>query len=133
MSANADGLREGLRRRCDDAYLDALDRTSTELQVAAPYLTGETVDSAEVELDAAGPVYSGRVVFTTPQALWTDEGTVEHTQAGNPWIVFDVDGVTIFVKAPATVTTPARPGTRWFSDNVGPTFLAALARSFAQG
>lgn len=130
MSANADGLRDALRRRSDEAYLTALTATETELVVAAPYLTGATVESAETDLHDTGPHYSAELKFTTPQALWTDEGTAEHTQSGNPWIVFEIEGRTIFVKAPATVTTPAREGTRWFSDNVGPTYLAALQRSW---
>jgi hypothetical protein len=129
MAADLTALREAISERATIGFEAALQESGIELQVAAPYLTGETVNSLVVELSGAPPNLTGRIAFTTPQALWTDQGTAPHSIDGNPYLSFNIDGRQVVV---THVDHPGTVGTGWFSDNVTPILEAQLARQLAE-
>lgn len=118
MPVDVSALRAELENRGNRAFVRASNQAFDELIDRAPYRDGELVDSGRLlsEVGAGGDTYSGRIEFTAPQALWTDEGTRPHEIEGNPWLVFEVGGETIFVKSPRVVNHPGTPRTGWFSD-----------------
>lgn len=128
MSADASALRDALRQRCGFAFTDAVRETGIELDVAAPFDTGELVDSKEVTETGGAPYFSARIAYPVIQAATTDQGARPHRIDGNPYLSFNVGGRQIVVRH---VNHPGNAPTFWFSDGIRPIFAAQIQRQLA--
>jgi hypothetical protein len=114
VSADASGLREAIGQLVEQAGDQATEAIFDSLPV--PEVTGELKDSGSWRY-IGGSESSGQweITFTAPQAGWTDEGTSPHVIEGNPVLVFNVGGTTVFARR---VEHPGNAPSGWFTDSV---------------
>lgn len=98
-----------------EAFVEAQQSLGDEAREAAPVDTGELRDSLELVVNGSGTVIFGSIAFTAPQAGWTNDGTQPHGIDGNPVLVFEIGGVTIFA---SHVDHPGNAGSHWFDQAV---------------
>lgn len=73
--ADLSGLSQAILERGAEIAQQAAEITKNDTRDAAPVASGETRDSVDVALVEAGEVVRYEIEATTPQALWTDEGS----------------------------------------------------------
>ena len=128
MPADLSALKAHIEEQAGQAFTAAVEETGVEMDVASPYLTGETVESRRITETGGPPVFSAELAYETPQAGFVDAGTAPHEISGNPFLSFNVGGKQIVVRS---VQHPGTARTGWFSDNIGPTFEAQIQRQLA--
>lgn len=132
MVADATGLRRHVETRATQLHVVACAEMKTAYRRAAPYKSGDTQESVDVVSFRGSP--SERIATaqaTTPQALYTDQGTRPHTIRPRRAKVlrFRIGARVVFARE---VHHPGTPATRWFS-NTGPReWHQALIRATAR-
>ena len=121
-----------MRRRADEAFLSATDEMAIFAKAETPVDTGATRDAVRVEPGSSSPpLLSAELIVDTPQARYTDEGTAEHVIEGNPLLVFEWHGRTVFFRSVNHPGSTKHVG--WFSERVlgrwGDTITGAWRRA----
>lgn len=132
MGADATGLRHHVATRARQAHVIAAADMKTRYRRAAPYATGATQESVDlVNFRASNTQIACTAQATTPQALYTDQGTHPHTIRPRKAkaLRFRIGGRVVFARE---VHHPGNKATRWFS-NTGPTeWHGALQRAYSR-
>jgi hypothetical protein len=117
VAVDSSALREDLRRRAEDAFQAATEEMVVFARAETPVDTGDTREAAHIEPGASSaPLLSATLVVDTPQARYTDEGTGPHVIEGNPLLVFEWGGRTVFFRSVNHPGSTKHVG--WFSERV---------------
>lgn len=109
-------LRDELTRRGEAAFSAAVDEMALFTRAESPVDTGETRQSVTTEITSGPPFCSAVLEAPTPQARYTDEGTGPHVIEGNPLLVFEWQGRTVFFRSVNHPGSTKHVG--WFSEGV---------------
>lgn len=126
--ADASALRSRLVQGANDMMRAAADDMVQRLQSAAPFDTGELIQSVYEQQASDGSLISWVIGYTAPQAQWTNDGTTPHAIfPSNPGGVlhwFDkLTGEDVFARY---VLNNSITGTHWFDNTISENWPAVL-------